>query len=290
MRKVNGFVKSLLLLSSFLALTVGTSTFGEVVVNARVVYEPADEIAVVCVDPSYVVVHSADFFTIRVVVKNVTGLYGLDVKLSWDPSIIAYVNHTVHIPVEDYPNGVMHKPISMIRDIVSETGIPNTTPGTLCWIAYSAVNPAPLFDGDGIILSLTFQAIKMGNCPIRFISVDLAGKGTYIPRNTVDGYLEVAPYDHDLSVYLETPLHIIPGNSTLLNATVFNVGLNDEYSVSLDLLIDNMVVNSSVTDSFPVNSSATLFYSWTPLIEKTYNLTLKASPVFPGKLPFRTTE
>ncbi len=264
------------------SLHVATSQFKESVDNEKrdLQYETTDETAVVYIDPANMTVRSADVFLISVKVDNVIGLYGLDVKLSWDPSIITYINHTVYIPVEDYPNGIMHKPIQMIRNVVSETGIPGTPSGTLCWIAYSQIGKTPGFNGSGTILSLAFQAMKIGSCPINFVSVDLGGSGgLFIPKIPVDGLVEVSPFDHDLCVHLETPLHVLPNDTIRLNATVFNTGLNEEFSVDLNLLIDNLLVNTSVTTSLPVNSSVTLFYVWTPFVEKTYNLTLETSPV-----------
>jgi len=280
LRKINGCVGFLLLISLFLTLAAETSMFSEVAVNARVQFEPAAETALVYVDPLTVSMHSADYITIYVKVENATGLAGLDVKMSWDPAIITYVNHTVTIPVEDYPGGVLHKPITMIRNIVSETGIECSYNGTLCWVAYASASQTTLFPGNGTILSMTFQAVNVGSCFIELLSVDLSDKASErISSFLVDGYIEVVPFDHDLSVLLETPLHILPGNSTILNGTVLNAGLNDESSVNLELFIDNTLVNESIFISLSVNSSSIIHYIWTPFVEKSYNCTLSASSV-----------
>jgi len=54
----------------------------------------------------------------------------------------------------------------------------------------------------------------------------------------------VIQYEHELIAFLETPQHLEPSEASLLNATVFNVGLSHETSVELFLLINGTVVNS----------------------------------------------
>jgi thermitase len=87
---------------------------------------------------------------------------------------------------------------------------------------------------------------------------------------------------HELEVSLEAPPHLQPGNSTLLNATVSNMGVNNETNVELDLMIDDSAVNSTIISELPVNSSSTIQYLWSPTIERTYNVTAYAPPL-PGE-------
>ena len=69
-------------------------------------------------------------------------------------------------------------------------------------------------------------------------------------------------------------------NMTLiLNATVYNRGLNNETNVELKLLINGTTV-SNVTIPLLVNGSFyTLNYTWTPNIVAVYNVTAFAPPV-----------
>jgi thermitase len=87
---------------------------------------------------------------------------------------------------------------------------------------------------------------------------------------------------HELEVSLEAPSYLRPGDSALLNATVFNMGLNDETNVRLDMLLDNSTVSSIVIPELPVASSFTIQFLWSPTIEKVYNVTAYAPPV-PGE-------
>jgi thermitase len=84
---------------------------------------------------------------------------------------------------------------------------------------------------------------------------------------------------HELEVSLGAPTNLQPGDSTLLNATVSNMGLNTETNVELDLMIDDSTVNSTIIPELPVSSSSTIQYLWSPTIEKTYNITAYAPPM-----------
>jgi thermitase len=85
--------------------------------------------------------------------------------------------------------------------------------------------------------------------------------------------------EHELLVTLNAPSSIQLGNSSMLNATVFNYGLNDETNMTLMLKINGTIVQSLVIDSLLVNSSTSIQYLWTPPIEAAYNVTAHVSPV-----------
>jgi PKD repeat protein len=88
--------------------------------------------------------------------------------------------------------------------------------------------------------------------------------------------------EHDLDVRLEAPTFLMPGLSTLLNATVRNLGLNNETSVELQLLINGTIVDSVMIPELLTGSSHTLSYSWTPSDEGLYNVTAYA-PLVPDE-------
>jgi hypothetical protein len=119
-------------------------------------------------------------FTVTIKIYNVTNLYGFDLKFRWNTTYLDYVNHSVRVPKDTYPDGVLWNPIIPIMDEV------NTTAGTY-WIAYTSRYPAPSFNGTGTVFNMTFKIIKQpydwetggpGIDPIDtqldFISTDLA--------------------------------------------------------------------------------------------------------------------
>jgi len=87
--------------------------------------------------------------------------------------------------------------------------------------------------------------------------------------------------EHELEVSINCPTHLKPNESTLVNATVENMGLNDETNVELFLLLDGVQVANLTVSSLAVGELATLSYLWTPPMG-TYNVTAYAPPV-PGE-------
>ncbi len=84
---------------------------------------------------------------------------------------------------------------------------------------------------------------------------------------------------HDLVVKLQAPKYLQPGESALLNATVNNMGVNNETNVTLNLLIDDTVVNSTIAAELPAGETCQISYLWNPTDEKIYNITAYSPPV-----------
>jgi len=87
---------------------------------------------------------------------------------------------------------------------------------------------------------------------------------------------------HELIVSLEAPKALKPGRLAILNATVYNMGLNNETAVELQLLINSVVINSTSVPELCAGDSYTISYLWTPIAEGTYNITAYA-PSVPGE-------
>jgi len=86
-------------------------------------------------------------------------------------------------------------------------------------------------------------------------------------------------YEHDLAVFLETPQHLHPDENSLVNATVYNVGLNNETNVELQLLINYTIVGNAAIPELLSGMSHMIDYYWIPTIEGTFNVTVYAPPV-----------
>jgi thermitase len=87
-------------------------------------------------------------------------------------------------------------------------------------------------------------------------------------------------YEHELTVHLQTPLFLEPGDSATLNATVTNNGLSDETDVNLQLLINGTLVANVTVPVLFNGSSYTINYLWIPNRTGKYNVTVYAPPVF----------
>jgi parallel beta-helix repeat protein len=84
---------------------------------------------------------------------------------------------------------------------------------------------------------------------------------------------------HELEVTLKAPTSLWLGNSTLIEATVTNRGINDEQNVDFSIYINNIAVNSTTITSLKAGSSYTINYLWNPTFQGTYNVTTYARPV-----------
>ena len=86
-------------------------------------------------------------------------------------------------------------------------------------------------------------------------------------------------FSRDLVVSLEAPAFLRIGSSLYLNATVRNLGENNETDVELQLFINSTIVNSTVISSLEVGYNYTLRYFWVPpSVVATYNITAYALP------------
>ncbi|MCW3995393.1 MAG: S8 family serine peptidase [Candidatus Bathyarchaeota archaeon] len=85
-------------------------------------------------------------------------------------------------------------------------------------------------------------------------------------------------YTHEVAVTLETPKGLQPGETTVLTATMFNFGVNNETNLNLEILINGTVIASGTVAQLASGASHQVTYSWTPTIEAKYNITAYAAP------------
>jgi archaellum component FlaF (FlaF/FlaG flagellin family) len=86
-------------------------------------------------------------------------------------------------------------------------------------------------------------------------------------------------YEHDLGVSLDAPARVQPNATVMLNATVHNVGLNNETNVTVQLIVNGTAVKSEALPTLPNGTSYTMNCTWTPAAEGFYNVTAYAPPV-----------
>lgn len=137
----------------------------------------AESTPVIKVDPSpieYYLNAVGQEFTVAVKIDNVTKLYGFDIRLRWNTTVLEYVSYSVHVPRNTYLDGVLWNPVLQLVDEVNEST------GTY-WIAYSSMAPAPSFSGSGTVFTMTFrvkyhprQPEPTANVALELYSTDLA--------------------------------------------------------------------------------------------------------------------
>ena len=86
---------------------------------------------------------------VDVTVSDATDLEYFDIHFSWNRTYLSYVSHSTKIPVETYPDGVLHEPILLLKDEV------NSAAGTY-WLSIATLGGAP-FNGNGTVFEMTFM-------------------------------------------------------------------------------------------------------------------------------------
>jgi hypothetical protein len=133
-------------------------------------------------------------FTVALAVEDVAYLYGLDIQIQWDTSLLQYVSHTLTVPASSFPSvppspwgGILNPPIFPLADNV------NNTLGTY-WVSQATLG-GPHFTGDGAVFNMTFMPINVPfgdpllhfNTTIDIISSDLPDiNATAIPHDALN--------------------------------------------------------------------------------------------------------
>jgi len=188
------------------------------------------------------------------------------------------------VPKDDYPDGILWKPIMPIKDDV------NTTAGTY-WIAIASMWPAPSFNGSGTAFTMTFrvkyhpvQPEPDANITLELYSTELAARGgDPIPHYRQNGkvILHALAASHDIAVTSVHPMKTIVGQGYTMNinVTVANQGdFTETFNVTL-------YVNTTVIQTRQVTlankASITLTFTWDTngFVKGNYTIWAYACPV-----------
>jgi len=283
------------------------------------------EMPLVYVDPEKITANPGDSFTVNVKFFNLTNnfyladdlwypgeplsphsgrfnyslgnLYSFDIGFSWDPSILEYVTHTVHVPVEEHPDGALHEPIFfLLNDVDAEAGTYR--------LVVSSMGPVEAFNcpsRNASVFAMTFIVKKVGTCTLGLDSVELA-----IPTPFEKFEDALAPIPHWVrsgefrTEGLTTRIQslragaivnetfndpIIQGEDTQIEVTVTNEGeLTDQYN--LTLFLDGTPLTAWADRSLLPEENEILSWSLSALdMERgLHTLTAKASILHGGEL------
>ncbi len=141
--------------------------------------------AIVAIVPSYRQVQLGQTTTVDIRILNVRNLYGADVQLSFDPTIVQIEDMNPSLPDAQITLGGFPYP-----DYPPVNAGDNAN-GTLYCVVTQA-SPRPPANGEGTMGIITFRGIKNGISPVRFTFVQLSDpEGIEIPSTTFDGEVEV---------------------------------------------------------------------------------------------------
>ena len=156
---------------------------------------------IVKVEPYLSFANVNETFTINITVVNVQNLYGIDITLNWNASILRPISIDLRLGVnESRKDGVLYEPIFIAKN---ETILEE---GKYLLVATSC-DHAPPYNGTGNIVRITFKVIAIGNSTLS-LNTKLADWpppdrepriSQPIEHKTIDGYFIIS----------EFPQHII---------------------------------------------------------------------------------
>jgi hypothetical protein len=134
--------------------------------------------------------------TVDITITNVQNLYGLDVSLRWNNSVLEVLSATSHLGVESNPEGVLHEVLPDASVYIAEDNASQAL-GEYHLVATS-VSPAPSFNGSGTIATLTFKVASVGHSELDLVT-ELADRpppeehSNFIEHTDVDSSIDSLP-------------------------------------------------------------------------------------------------
>ena len=133
--------------------------------------------AKVSVSPATQSVEAGQQAVVQVMIEDVSGLYGAEVHLTFDPTLLQ---------VSTLTSGTSLDPAS--GSVVSNY---DNAAGTIDY-AITLLAPAPAVDGSGVLCEVTFDTLTDGTSPVAISGAILAdATGAQIPAATNDGEVVV---------------------------------------------------------------------------------------------------
>jgi len=145
---------------------------------------------IVKVQPSETEIRVGETFSISVVIESVENLYGLDLTLRWNSSVLEFQSVDLGLGVESHPGGVLHED-SGAEIYVAE----NNASEAEYVLAATSVGPASSFNGSGTVFSISFKAMGAGQSSLD-LETELAdhpssgGTANLIEHTVVRGSVE----------------------------------------------------------------------------------------------------
>jgi len=153
------------------------------------------------VEPSAKMANVGETFTVNITITDVQNLFGLEVTLYWNSSILQMMSVDVRLGVESYPDGVLHEPVSIVKnETIQEEG-------KYQLVAMSTGSETPSFNGTGNIVRITFNVTEVGSCKLN-LETKLADKppvgdvSSSIAHDTIDGFFGREAPEQPLWLYI----------------------------------------------------------------------------------------
>lgn len=165
------------------------TTFLLVLAIAQITTAKATSGPTIAVEPYASTAQAGESFTINISLTDVQNLYGVEVTLHWNASILQIVGVDIRLGVESRSDGVLHEPIFIAKnEAIQEEG--------KYLLAATSTSPAEAFSGSGNVLRITFNVTNVGGCKLDMETKlsdwpppDREPRVSWpIAHNTVDGF------------------------------------------------------------------------------------------------------
>jgi hypothetical protein len=228
--------------------------------------------AVLYFAPDTLNVQLGQSFNLSICIANVQDLTGWGLSLSWNSSVIELNPASSRAVAEG----------SFLKAKASTSfQVPQYNVGTgrlssiMCTAWPNGVS------GNGTLLIICFRAVSFGETSITISGITLSSGSSwsgisYDPPK--EGHVTVGSTIHSVAASIECPLKIFVNDSALVNATVVNLGSQDETNVDLSILVNNTPVKNQ-TGLLRLGSSFSLSYLWTPSLGGAFVVAASAQPV-----------
>lgn len=141
--------------------------------------------AVVRPDPTALSVATGQTQTINIMVENATEVYGIDVRVAFDPALIEVVDADLS------RNGVQMTPGAFPQPDFVALNLADNAAGALRY-AVTQVNPTLPATGSGVVFSFQVRGRASGVSPLRVVLVEMANRsGELLSVTTGDGTITV---------------------------------------------------------------------------------------------------
>ncbi len=138
-----------------------------------------------------------DTLTVNIKISDAQNLFGVDVTLNWNTTVLKVISETPQLGVESHPDGVLHESSSYPIDIINNDASQST--GEYHLLATSTGSSTPAFTGSGTIATVTFNVTSAGPTGLALLDVELSELQTdgtvnlIAPSTSVDAVNGVIP-------------------------------------------------------------------------------------------------
>jgi hypothetical protein len=138
-----------------------------------------------------------DSLTVNIKILNAQELFGIDVTLRWNSTVLNLRSATHQLGVESHAGGVLHESASYPIEIVANEASQDAAQYHLS--ATSTGSSTPIFNGDGTIATVTFKVAGIGSTGLGLEGVEISqlppdGEAILVvPSTTVDPTATAVP-------------------------------------------------------------------------------------------------